>query len=179
MYLRRLTYLVIKELASVSRDIIIVTSSLTQDMNNSKLDSVYKASAIRSLGSIVDGSMVQSVERFVKTAMADRNGLMASAALVTGAYMFDVNKEVVKRWQPEVQQALTLAPSKGISQFHALGLAYLIKQTDRNAVMKLIQQMQQSAGNPLSTCFFLRIYGSVLAKDPLTYGLIQQSVTHN
>jgi coatomer subunit gamma len=158
--------LVIKELSGKSQDIIIATSSLTQDMNNAKLDAVYKASAIRALGTIVDGSMVQSIERFIKTAMVDRNNLMASAALVTGIHLFEVNREVVRRWLPEVQQALTLAPAKSITQYHALALAFLVKQGDRMSVLKLVHQLQSSAGNPLSACLFLRIYGTILAKDP-------------
>lgn len=173
MYLRRLTYLVIKELSRVAQDVIIVTSSLTQDMNNGKLDSMYKASAIRSLGCVVDGSMVQSIERFLKQAMGDRSELLASAALVTGMHLYEEgSREVVRRWGPEIQQTLNSAPSKSTTQYHALGLAYLVKQGDRMGVMKLIQQMQSSAGNPLACCLFIRIYGQVLAKDPLTYPLL-------
>jgi coatomer protein complex subunit gamma len=157
--------LTIKELSRKSQDIIIVTSSLTQDINNSKLDSVYKASAIRALGTVIDGTMVQSVERFIKTAMVDRNPIMSSAALVTGIHLFEVNKEAVRRWQSDVQQALSLAPQKSTVQYHALALSYLVKQHDRMAVLKLIQQMQSSASNPLSACLFLKIYGSIIAKE--------------
>lgn len=147
-------------------------------MNNSKLDSIYKASAIRALGTIVDCSMVQSIERLIKTAMVDRNGLMSSAALVTGIHMFEVNKEAVRRWLSDVQQALSLAPQKSITQYHALGLAYLVKQNDRMAVLKLVQQMQSTASNPLSACLFLRIYGSILSKDPtIKYSYINAIVT--
>ena len=165
--------MIIKEMATKSQDIIIVTSSLTQDMTNAKLEAVYKASAIRALGMIIDGSMVPSVERFLKTAMADRNGHMASAALATGIHLFAANKEAVRRWLPDVQQALTLSPPKSITQYHAFCLSFLVKQNDRMAVLKLCQQMQSSASHPLSSCLLIKIYGSILAKDPfIAYAIL-------
>jgi len=51
--LRRMVYLVIKELSGVAQDVIIVTSSLQKDMN-AKADPVYRANAIRSLCKITD-----------------------------------------------------------------------------------------------------------------------------
>jgi coatomer protein complex subunit gamma len=51
--LRRLVYMVIKELADLADDVIIVTSSLTRDIN-SKWEPVYRANAIRALCRITD-----------------------------------------------------------------------------------------------------------------------------
>ena len=62
--LRRLVYLAIKELSDIADDVIIVTSSLTKDMTG-KEDN-YRAPAIRALTCIVDASMIQSIERYMK-----------------------------------------------------------------------------------------------------------------
>jgi len=50
-----LTYLIIKELSNIAEDVIIVTSSLTQDINSKDGEvMMLKASAIRALGQVID-----------------------------------------------------------------------------------------------------------------------------
>ena len=51
--MRRLTYLLIRELAKSAQDVIMMTSSLTQDMV-SKSEPFIRAGAVRALGSIID-----------------------------------------------------------------------------------------------------------------------------
>jgi coatomer protein complex subunit gamma len=52
-YLRRMVYLVIKELAGMANDVIMVTSSLTQDISG-KSDNVHRANALRTLCKIIE-----------------------------------------------------------------------------------------------------------------------------
>lgn len=52
-HLRRLTYLVIRELSKVAQDVLIVTSSLTQDMVG-KGEYFFRTGSVRALGSIID-----------------------------------------------------------------------------------------------------------------------------
>ena len=49
-----MVYLAIKEMANISEDVIIVTSSLTKDMTGK--EDMYRASAIRTLCKITDVS---------------------------------------------------------------------------------------------------------------------------
>ena len=77
--LRRLVYLAIKELSEIADDVIIVTSSLTKDMTG-KEDN-YRAPAIRALTCIVDASMVQSIERYMKQAIVDKAPAVSSGML--------------------------------------------------------------------------------------------------
>jgi coatomer subunit gamma len=60
--LRRLIYLTIKELADLADDVIIVTSSLTRDINSTKWDALYRANAIRALCRITDVSVCDVFE---------------------------------------------------------------------------------------------------------------------
>ena len=81
--------------------------------------------------------MMQGIERFIKQAIVDKNVAVSSAALVSSIHLFQLNKEVVKRWANEAQEAIS---SKGITaQYHALGLLYLMRQHDRMAVIKMVQ----------------------------------------
>jgi coatomer protein complex subunit gamma len=60
-----------------------------------------------------------------------------------------------------------------ITQYHALGLLYLIRQQDRMAVTKMIQQLgggKTGAGttlkNPMALCMLIRYASKVLEEDP-------------
>ena len=146
--------------------------------------------------------MVQGIERFYKTAIVDRNPSISSAAIVSSYHLFPSSKEVIKRWVNEAQEAVNAksssffshtgtggylgfstsqspsgyqaAPSTSyITQYHALGLLYLMRQQDRMAVTKMIQQLgggKSGAGttlkNPMALCMLIRYAAKVLDEDP-------------
>ena len=60
--LRRMVYLVIKDMAAIADDVIIVTSSLTKDMTGK--EDAFRGPAIRALCRITDSSMLQSIGEF-------------------------------------------------------------------------------------------------------------------
>ncbi|KAJ7150229.1 coatomer subunit gamma [Mycena filopes] len=197
--LRQAVYLAIKELATTAEDVIMVTASIMKDMQpNSEV--IYRPNAIRALCRIIDPSMAQGVERFFKAAIVDRNPSIASAALVSAYHLFPHAKDVVKRWVNEAQEAVnaksagyfggtvtggsffggggqsaaqTVPSASNITQYHALGLLYLIRQQDRMAVTKMIQQLgggKSGAGttlkNAMALCMLIRYAAKVMEEDP-------------
>ena len=67
----------------------------------------------------------------------------------------------------------TVASTSYITQYHALGLLYLIRQQDRMAVTKMIQQLgggKSGAGttlkNPMALCMLIRYASKVMEEDP-------------
>uniref|UniRef100_A0A8C4NWH5 Coatomer subunit gamma n=1 Tax=Dicentrarchus labrax TaxID=13489 RepID=A0A8C4NWH5_DICLA len=82
--LRRMCYLTIKEMANISEDVIIVTSSLTKDMTGK--EDVYRGPAIRALCRITDTTMLQAIERYMKQAIVDKVPSVSSSALVSSLY---------------------------------------------------------------------------------------------
>ena len=163
--LRRLVYLAIKELAHTAEEVIIVTNCLTKDIN-SDVD-MYRANATRVLCKITDAQMVQQIERYLKQEIVDRNPVVASAALVSGQMLIMHNKgDVVRRWVNEVTQALD--HSSPMVQYHALSLLYLIKQHDRLAVSKLVQNMCRSGvRSPMATVLLIRYVARIIAEEPV------------
>ncbi|KAJ2692471.1 coatomer subunit gamma, partial [Coemansia sp. RSA 1285] len=158
MSLRQMVYLTIKELSTISEDVIMVTSSLMKDMQpNSEI--TYRANAIRALCKIVDPSMLPGIERLIKSAIVEKSPSIASAALVSSVHLFNGAKEVVRRWGNEANEALNgkslsmgtsffgggasqtkqVVSNSNIVQYHAIGLLYAIRQHDRMAVLKLVQ----------------------------------------
>ncbi len=68
---------------------------------------------------------------------------------------------------------LPVTSSSYITQYHALGLLYLIRQQDRMAVTKMIQQLgggKSGAGstlrNPMALCMLIRYAAKVVEDDP-------------
>jgi coatomer protein complex subunit gamma len=77
--------------------------------------------------------------------------------------------------QQPVQSAYQAIPSSSyITQYHAIGLLYLIRQTDRMAVTKMVQQLSGSgrgAGSsplrsPFAICMLVRYAAKVAEEDP-------------
>ncbi|KAI8907496.1 adaptin N terminal region-domain-containing protein [Powellomyces hirtus] len=160
--LRQMVYLLIKELSTIAEDVIMVTSSLMRDMTG-KSDVIYRANAIRALARITDSSMLATIERPLKQFIVDKQPNVSSGALVSSLHLFNANKEAVRRWANEVQEACN---SKGaITQYHALGLLYQIRQHDRMAVIKLVQNYSKgSLRSPLAYCMLIR-YACKIMED--------------
>ena len=151
-------------------------------------------------------SMIQGIERILKAAIVDKTPSVSSAALVSSYHLFAVAKDVVRRWANEVQEAVHVKSSSGglssmsnymtslggaqnqtqvvistsnITQYHALGLLYLIRQHDRMAITKLIQSFagNKSSGllggggnsilkNSPAVCLLIRYACKVMEEDP-------------
>ncbi|GER50371.1 coatomer subunit gamma [Striga asiatica] len=160
--LRRMVYLMIKELSPSSDEVIIVTSSLMKDMN-SRTD-MYRANAIRVLCRITDGTLLTQIERYLKQAIVDKNPVVSSAALVSGIHLLQTNPEIVKRWSNEVQEAVQSRAA--LVQFHALALLHQIRQNDRLAVSKLVTSLTKgTVRSPLAQCLLVRYTSQVIRES--------------
>lgn len=160
--LRRMVYLGIKELSSIADDVIIVTSSLTRDMTGK--EDLYRAAAIRALCSITDGTMLQAIERYMKQAIVDRNPGVSSAALVSSLHLTKIAGDVVKRWVNEAQEAVN--SDSVMVQYHALGLLYHIRKSDRLAVTKLVAKLtRMSLKSPYAVCMLIRIVCKLIEEE--------------
>jgi coatomer protein complex subunit gamma len=159
--LRRMVYLIIKEVCPSSDEVIIVTSSLMKDMN-SKVD-LYRSNAIRVLCNITDAGLLGQIERYLKQAVVDKNSVVSSAALVSGLHLLKINADIVRRWSNEIQEAIN--SSHPMVQFHALSLLHQIRQSDRLAVSKLVTQLTKSnIRSPLAQCSIIRYVSQVISQ---------------
>jgi coatomer protein complex subunit gamma len=119
---------------------------------------------MRVLAKIIDAAMLGAIERYLKQAIVDKNAFVASSALMSGIQLFLTCPEVVRRWINEVQEAVN--SSSDMVQYHALSLLYKIKQHDRLAVSKIVQQLSKgSLRSPLATCLLIRYTSNLLHED--------------
>jgi len=162
-HLRRMIYLVIKELKIDSDESLIVVSCLSKDMT-SKTD-LFRANSIRVLAKIMDASMVGGIERFLKQAILDQNPFIASSTLIAGQYLHKSCSDIIKRWTNEVHQALT--SKSHMAQYHALGLLHKIKQHDRLAVSKIVSALaRKPPKGALAQCLQIRLMANVMTDMP-------------
>lgn len=158
--LRRMVYLIIKELCPSADDVIIVTSSLMKDMN-SKIDT-YRSNSIRVLCQITDSMLLSQIERYLKQAVVDKNDMVASAALVSGMHLAAENFDIVKRWSNEIQEAVQ--SKHPLVQFHAVGLLHMLRQNDRLAVNKMVTNLSRGqVKSPLAQCLLVRYVADVIS----------------
>lgn len=163
VHMRRLMYLVIRELSVNPDESLIVVNCLNKDMT-SNVD-LFKGNAIRVLSKIIDSSMLVQIDRFLKQAIVDKNPLIVSSALVSGLLLFRTSPEVIKRWVNDVQEALT--NKSRMVQYHALNLLYKIKQQDRLAVSKVVTSLSRKVPKgPLAQCLLLRQIAALLSQQP-------------
>ncbi|OMJ30220.1 Coatomer subunit gamma-2 [Smittium culicis] len=193
MPLRQMVYYAIKELSEISQDVIMVTSSLMKDMQP-KSDDMYRAKAIRALCKITDISMLPGIERFIKSAIVDKNQAISSSALVSSYHLYGRARDIIRRWSGEVQEVLSgksnssglsffssasSSPiTNGIEQYHALGMLYTLKQNDRMAVAKIVQNFGSGSRggwdikNPLAHVLLIRYAMKVMSNDPSLFNTL-------
>lgn len=160
--LRRLMYMGIKDMSKIANDVIIVTSSLMKDMTGK--DDQFRGPAIRALCSITDTTMLQSIERYMKQAIVDKNHAVASAALVSSLHLSKGSQEITKRWVNEAQEAVS--SDNVMVQYHALGLLYHIRKHDKLAVNKLVSKFSKhSLKSPYAYCLLIRIASKLYEDD--------------
>jgi coatomer protein complex subunit gamma len=138
---------------------------------------LYRGNALRVLVRIVDAAMLGAIERYVKQAIVDSSGQVASSALVSASHLFDSSTEkaaVVRRWISETTEATS--SSNEMVQFHAMQLLYQIKSHDRLGVSKLVSQFSQrnTLRSPLALVLLVR-YTAKLLHDEFSEGRISGS----
>ena len=133
---------------------------------------LYKGNALRVLSSIVDASMLNSLERYYKQAIVDRDDYVSSAALVS-ALLLSAKPgapDVIARWVNEVQTTLTSSKGEMVA-FHALALLRTIKRNDRLAVSKVVTTLMRGGQrSPLATCLLIRYAVALFGGDAAAGG---------
>lgn len=145
----------------------------------------------------VQAQSVQSVERLFKSALVDRSSSISSASLISSYHLYTLSPTIIKRWSNEAQEAVNakavtsgggygssylgggsqagfqaVPSSSYIMQYHALGLLYVMREKDRMAITKMVQQLGAGGKgssvirNPMAICMLIRFARKVMEEDP-------------
>ncbi|KAF8273029.1 coatomer subunit gamma [Lactarius quietus] len=217
--LRQMVYLSIKELAVSAEDVIMVTSSIMKDMQpNSEViyrpnairalcriidpsmvqgvERFFKAAIVDRTPSISSAALVSSyhlfpfakdvVKRWVneaQEAVSAKSSTSFFGSNTASSYLgFGSSSSGNSGYQP-------MPSTSYISQYHALGLLYLIRRQDRMAVTKMIQQLgggRSGSGtalkNPMALSMLIRYAAKVVEEDPnvqkQTFDLLEGWLRH-
>jgi coatomer subunit gamma len=98
MNLRRMLYLCLKDICPDAEEVMIVTNSLMKDMNAPQ--ELYRANAIRVLRSIIDSTVLQSIERHFKQAIVDKAAVRPSRPCAQSLHWILHSTSLVKSGVP-------------------------------------------------------------------------------
>ena len=104
------------------------------------------------------------VERYMKQAIVDKTPGVSSAALTSALHMIGNSSDLVRRWSNEVQEAA--ASDNPMVQYHALGVLYHIRRTDKLNTAKMVHKFTMSSlRSPYAYCLLIRIAAKLLEED--------------
>lgn len=186
--LRQMVYLAIKELSSISGDVLMATSSIMKDIQNGS--NLVKPNAIRSLTYVLDESTAFSAERLLKSAVVNKHPAVSSAALCTSYHLLPISEATIKRFSNEAQEAIVdlkqfphssmdnsefYPNSTFISQYHALGLVYQLKKNDKMSLLKLVRQFAEAntLKNQLAKVQLVKLVNDLIHRDPQLFTQFQ------
>jgi coatomer protein complex subunit gamma len=160
--LRRLLFVLLKDLSTVAEQVFVASSSLVRDINSNK--EMFRTNAIRTLRKVTDATMLGPMERFLRQAIVDKDNGVVSAALVTGIHLSRLQPDMVKRWGPEVSE---VAKNRGNrAQYHALALLHQLRKNDRMSVLKLVKQAREGPiRSPLALCLIIKLCTELMQED--------------
>lgn len=152
-YIHRLLILLLKQIKIKSHDAIIITHSLSKDINGEA--TIQQGHAIRCLCSLLDANNVLTLERFLKTAILSNIAYTASSALCGAIKIIEGGrKDAVLRWGQDIRTALQ-SPFRSV-RFHALLLSYALKCDDPHATAQLANSLD-TAKSQLEQCVSIAI----------------------
>ena len=160
--LRRMIYLMIKELRNES-SIYIITSSLTKDMN-SKID-LFRRNALRTIPIIIDPTNLLQIERYIKNAINDKNCGIANSALLSGLHIFPQNKDLVRKWSNEILEKLSSKYQP--CHYHALILLHEIKKQDNISFIKVLVNLTKENTTNIATVQLIRFIKEFLINQDI------------
>lgn len=181
--LKQMIYLAIKELVPLTDNVIMGTSVLMRDVQQSHSSAeaaLYRPQALRALCRILDAGAVEGMDRLMRTAIVDKDESVSSAALVSSYHLLGIARDSVKRWATEIQEA---CGSSNISQYHALGLLHEVRRHDPMALLKLVVSLaeQNKIVDANAQALHIRYVGELLVDQPNQPQLLHilKSYLHN
>ena len=115
-------------------------------------------------------------------AIVDKIPSVSSSAIVTAYHLLKESREIVKRWNSEVNEAMSrkststfLNGPSAINHYHALGLIYQLRQNDKISINKLVLGISQNwTRSTLADCLLVRYAAEIIldgSRHTDTYGL--------
>ncbi|KEG12437.1 putative coatomer gamma subunit [Trypanosoma grayi] len=159
--LRRLHYVLMKELSPLVEQRFIASNSLMIDIKSN--NDASKCNGIRTLFKVMNSSLYASMDRTIVEALTSQSSNVVCAALVTGLHIAQTHPDMAKKWGTQLTEVLR---SCGKAQYPAIALLHKMRKNDRLSVTRLIDQAKNGQiRSPLALCLLIKICTELMRED--------------
>lgn len=159
--LRRLHYVLMKELSPLVEQRFIASNSLMIDIKSNNDSS--KCNGIRTLFKVMNSSLYASMDRTIVEALTSQSSNVVCAALVTGLHIAQVNPDIARKWVTQLAEVIRSCEK---AQYAAIALLHKMRKNDRLSVMRLIEQAKNGMiRSPMALCLLIKICTELMRED--------------
>ncbi|KAH9600254.1 Coatomer [Trypanosoma melophagium] len=159
--LRRLLYVLMKELSPLVEQRFIASNSLMVDIKSN--NDASKCNGIRTLYKVMNSSLYASMDRTIVEALTSQSSNVVCAALVTALHIAQVQPDMAKKWGTQLTEVVR---SCGKAQYAAIALLHKMRKNDRLSVARLIEQAKNGQiRSPLALCLLIKICTELMRED--------------
>ncbi|ESL07784.1 coatomer gamma subunit [Trypanosoma rangeli SC58] len=159
--LRRLHYVLMKELSPLVEQRFIASNSLMIDIKSN--NDASKSNGIRTLFKVMNSSLYASMDRTIVEALTSQSSSVVCAAIVTGLHIAQVNPDMTRKWGTQLTEAIR---SCGNAQYAAIALLHKMRKNDRLSVTRLIDQAKSGViRSPMALCLLIKICTELMRED--------------
>ncbi|RNC58580.1 putative coatomer gamma subunit [Trypanosoma cruzi] len=159
--LRRLHYVLMKELSPLVEQRFIASNSLMIDIKSN--NDASKCNGIRTLFKVMNSSLYASMDRTIVEALTSQSSNVVCAALVTGLHIAQVNPEMARKWGTQLTEVIR---SCGKAQYAAIALLHKMRKNDRLSVTRLIDQAKSGViRSPMALCLVIKMCTELMRED--------------
>ncbi|EKG06215.1 coatomer gamma subunit, putative [Trypanosoma cruzi] len=159
--LRRLHYVLMKELSPLVEQRFIASNSLMIDIKSN--NDASKCNGIRTLFKVMNSSLYASMDRTIVEALTSQSSNVVCAALVTGLHIAQVNPEMARKWGTQLTEVIR---SCGKAQYAAIALLHKMRKNDRLSVTRLIDQAKNGViRSPMALCLVIKMCTELMRED--------------
>lgn len=146
LLLRRLHYLLIKELAPKVEASYIASNSLMMDINNA--NPCIRGSALRTLFTVMDASMYHSIDRIIIEKSKSMHKELSKAAYITAVHLALLNAEMAKKWVSHFSVHSTRSEISGLlKEYYCVVLHYITHMSSTLAAKHLFSVLSSPSKN--------------------------------
>ncbi|EKF29954.1 coatomer gamma subunit, putative [Trypanosoma cruzi marinkellei] len=159
--LRRLHYVLMKELSPLVEQRFIASNSLMMDIKSN--NDASKCNGIRTLFKVMNSSLYASMDRTIVEALTSQSSNVVCAALVTGLHIAQVNPDMARKWGTQLTEVIR---SCGKAQYAAIALLHKMRKNDRLSVTRLIDQAKSGViRSPMALCLVIKMCTELMRED--------------
>ncbi|CCW62239.1 unnamed protein product [Phytomonas sp. EM1] len=159
--LRRLYYVLMKELGPLVERSFIASNSIMLDIKNSSGSA--KSNALRTLYAVMDRDMYTTVDRTILECITSQSPVVVMAALVTGIHISNTNPEMPRKWATQLTEVMK---GRTKTQYPCIALQHKLRKGDKLSVGRLVDQVRGGQiQSPLAICSVIRMCVELVNED--------------